>query len=89
MSNLKQSFNFAATMLGGIGTFIFTIGTITEMMGATPGRNGYDADATMLAAGALAASVALLAVGIRGQRKQAAEEKAKNDSNNDPKPPAP
>ena len=88
MNNLKNAFNFAATTLGGIGTFIFTIGTVTEMMGATPGRNGFDADATMLAAGALAASVALLAVGIRGQRKQAAEEKAKND-NNDPKPPAP
>ena len=82
---LKEAFNFAATIMGGVGTFIFGIGTITEMMGATPGRNGFDADATMLAASALAVSVGLLAAGIRGTRKQAAE----NKDNNNPKPPEP
>lgn len=80
---LKESFNFFATAMGGIGTFIFGIGTVTELLGATPGRNGFDGDATLLTATALAVSAGLLYTGIRGYRKAAA------DNHNDPKPPAP
>jgi hypothetical protein len=85
---MKNAFNFAATTLGGVGTFIFGIGTITELLGATPGRNGFDPGATMLAASFLAFSVALLAAGIYGQRKAAKNNTEENpaDKPQDPQP---
>ena len=83
---MKSAFNLVATSLGGFGTFLFGIGTITELFGATPGRNGYDADATLMAAGCLAISMILLATGIYGTRKAAAKDKTDNSKPKDPQP---
>lgn len=61
MNNLKDNFNLAAIVLGGAGTLLFGIGTVTEI------AQGTDTVATVAAA--FAASSALLAVGIFGTRK--------------------
>lgn len=80
--NLRDTFNKVATIMGGIGTFLFGMGTITEITGNLPA----DAQSTpLLTFASLCVSAALLYVGIRGMRN-AAKDRKKPPSDDPPGP---